>query len=163
MSTDLAPVTERARALLAPLGESEARRAIHAALDHVGRASSPHVRSYGLLLQKAPDSGDLPLRRISVLVGEERSDTVHEAQYFAGKLVESQLAVAAVVVNRLQPRFGDTTATEAAGHEAGPNPAVCYLADDGSFARNERRRRVPRPGRRPRPRRSRRPVPRSSP
>ena len=49
-----------------------------------------------------------------VLVASARADTVVEAMYFAGRLVDSHLAVGAVVINRLQPRFGDTTSAEAA-------------------------------------------------
>ncbi len=48
-----------------------------------------------------------------VLVASARHDTVVEARYFAARLVESQLVVAAVVINRLQPRFGDITPAEA--------------------------------------------------
>ena len=40
-----------------------------------------------------------------VLVASPRLDTVAEARYFADRLAESDLSVAAVVVNRLQPRF----------------------------------------------------------
>ncbi|MCU1366268.1 MAG: putative anion transporting ATPase [Ilumatobacteraceae bacterium] len=43
-----------------------------------------------------------------VLVASARHDTVVEARYFAGRLAESKLDVAAVVINRLQPRFGET-------------------------------------------------------
>ena len=49
-----------------------------------------------------------------VLVASARADTVVEAMYFAGRLVDSHLAVGAVVINRLQPRFGDATPAEAA-------------------------------------------------
>jgi anion-transporting ArsA/GET3 family ATPase len=48
-----------------------------------------------------------------VLVASARVDTVVEAMYFADRLVQSKLAVAAVVVNRLQPRFGTATPAEA--------------------------------------------------
>jgi anion-transporting ArsA/GET3 family ATPase len=48
-----------------------------------------------------------------VLIASPRRDTIEEAEYFAGKLVESNLSVAAVVINRLQPRFGDATPEEA--------------------------------------------------
>jgi len=48
-----------------------------------------------------------------VLIASPRRDTVVEAQYFAERLAESDLAVAAVVVNRLCPRFGDTSADDA--------------------------------------------------
>ena len=48
-----------------------------------------------------------------VLVASARYDTVDEARYFASRLAESRLSVAAVVLNRLQPRFGSATETEA--------------------------------------------------
>ncbi len=41
-----------------------------------------------------------------VLVASPRGDTVNEATFFARKLAESQLAVKAVIVNRMHPRFG---------------------------------------------------------
>ena len=47
-----------------------------------------------------------------VLVASARHDTVVEARYFAGRLEESKLAVAAVIVNRLHPRFGNSTASQ---------------------------------------------------
>jgi len=47
-----------------------------------------------------------------VLIASPRADTVVEALYFAGRLTESKLDVAAVVVNRLQPRFGDQTGAD---------------------------------------------------
>ncbi len=42
-----------------------------------------------------------------VLVASPRSDSVDEAVHFAGKLAESNMAVTALVVNRVQPRFAD--------------------------------------------------------
>jgi len=42
-----------------------------------------------------------------VLVASPRSDSVEEAVHFAGKLAESEMSVAALVVNRVQPRFAD--------------------------------------------------------
>jgi anion-transporting ArsA/GET3 family ATPase len=45
-----------------------------------------------------------------VLVASARRDTVEEAQFFADRLQESSLAVGAVVINRLQPNFGDDAA-----------------------------------------------------
>ena len=41
-----------------------------------------------------------------VLVASPRRDTVAEARFFAAKLAERQLSVRALVVNRMQPRFG---------------------------------------------------------
>ena len=50
-----------------------------------------------------------------VLVASPRRDTVDEARFFAAKLAEGDLAVRALVVNRMQPRFGSglTEATAA--------------------------------------------------
>jgi anion-transporting ArsA/GET3 family ATPase len=41
-----------------------------------------------------------------VLVASPRQDTVEEARFFAAKLGESGIGVRALVVNRMQPRFG---------------------------------------------------------
>ncbi len=41
-----------------------------------------------------------------VLVASPRGDTVEEASYFADRLDEAGIAVAALVVNRMHPRFG---------------------------------------------------------
>ncbi len=62
------------------------------------RSRAAHVRE--LLAQ-----GDTAF----VLVASPRPDSVDEAVHFAGKLAESQLSVAALVVNRIQPRFADDT------------------------------------------------------
>ena len=40
-----------------------------------------------------------------MLVASPKRDTVQEARYFAGKLAEADLTVAALVVNRMHPRF----------------------------------------------------------
>jgi len=48
-----------------------------------------------------------------VLIASPRRDTVVEAQYFAGRLAESKLEVSSIVINRLQPVFGESTAAEA--------------------------------------------------
>ncbi len=65
-----------------------------------------------------------------VLVASPRRDTVDEASYLAGRLIESKLPVAAVIINRLQPRFGASTAAEAAAHaeaQAITQPALAAL------------------------------------
>ncbi len=65
-----------------------------------------------------------------VLVASPRHDTVVEARYFADRLTESGLSVAAVVVNRLQPRFGDATAAHAlasAEEHLHSNPALSAM------------------------------------
>jgi anion-transporting ArsA/GET3 family ATPase len=58
-----------------------------------------------------------------VLVASPRHDTVDEALYFAGRLEDSQLSVAAVVVNRLHPRFGEGDADAAASAAAAEHDA----------------------------------------
>jgi anion-transporting ArsA/GET3 family ATPase len=45
-----------------------------------------------------------------VLVASPREDTIEEACYFAGRLAESDLEVAAIVVNRCTPTFGEPPA-----------------------------------------------------
>ena len=42
-----------------------------------------------------------------VLVASPRRDTIEEATYFADQLLEADLRVRALVVNRMHPRFGD--------------------------------------------------------
>jgi anion-transporting ArsA/GET3 family ATPase len=42
-----------------------------------------------------------------VLVASPRRDTIEEARYFAEKLAEADIAVRALIVNRMHPRFGD--------------------------------------------------------
>jgi anion-transporting ArsA/GET3 family ATPase len=42
-----------------------------------------------------------------VLVASPRRDTVEEADFFARRLAESDIAVRALIVNRMHPRFGD--------------------------------------------------------
>lgn len=41
-----------------------------------------------------------------VLVASPRRDTIEEARYFAEKLAEAGIAVRALIVNRMHPRFG---------------------------------------------------------
>ncbi len=42
-----------------------------------------------------------------VLVASPRRDTIEEARYFASKLAEADIAVRALIVNRMHPRFDD--------------------------------------------------------
>jgi anion-transporting ArsA/GET3 family ATPase len=44
-----------------------------------------------------------------VLVASPRVDTIDEARFFAGRLVEKDLDVAAIIVNRATPDFGEPT------------------------------------------------------
>jgi anion-transporting ArsA/GET3 family ATPase len=46
-------------------------------------------------------------RTAFVLVASPRRDTVDEADFFARRLAESGIAVRALIVNRMHPRFGD--------------------------------------------------------
>ena len=48
-----------------------------------------------------------------VLVASPRTDTVEEASFFAEKLAENDVAIAALVVNRMHPTFGTGTAADA--------------------------------------------------
>ena len=66
-----------------------------------------------------------------VLVASPRRDTIEEARYFAERLAEAGIAVRALVVNRMHPRFGDGLA-EATGERA----ATLDGSDLGSLYRN---------------------------
>ncbi|MDQ6909717.1 MAG: AAA family ATPase [Actinomycetota bacterium] len=78
-----------------------------------------------------------------VLVSSPRRDAVEEADFFARKLSEAGIAVQALVVNRMHPRFGDGTAVQAreqaasAGAPLAPfyeNLADLYEVSDGEEA-----------------------------
>src|SRR5436305_4368397 len=62
-----------------------------------------------------------------VLVTSPRRDSVEEAAFFAGRLAEERLRVAALIVNRMHPPFGPGSAADAyaaatkyAGTDLGP-------------------------------------------
>jgi anion-transporting ArsA/GET3 family ATPase len=79
-----------------------------------------------------------------VLVASPRRDTVEEATFFAGKLQASGLEVAALVVNRMHPRFGGSVpgADRArAATLAGTDLGTLYanLADFRNMAEGEER------------------------
>ena len=52
-----------------------------------------------------------------MLVASPRRDTIEEARFFATKLGEADIAVRALIVNRMHPSFGDGLA-EATGERA---------------------------------------------
>ena len=54
-----------------------------------------------------------------VLVTSARPDAITEASFFAEKLAERDVAVAALVVNRIAPSFGDGTHRRGRGRRAG--------------------------------------------
>jgi len=66
-----------------------------------------------------------------VLVASPRRDTIEEARFFAEKLGDADIAVRALVVNRMHPRFGDGLA-EAARERA----ATLEGTDLGGLYRN---------------------------
>src|SRR5687768_13759686 len=66
-----------------------------------------------------------------VLVASPRRDAVEEALYFAEKLLESDIGVDALVVNRLHPRFGDGEVDRDRG------PLYANLADFRDIAARE--------------------------
>jgi len=59
-----------------------------------------------------------------VLVASPRPDSVDEAVHFAGKLVESDMAVTALVVNRVQPRFAEDAQLDELRSLSGPVPGT---------------------------------------
>jgi anion-transporting ArsA/GET3 family ATPase len=74
-----------------------------------------------------------------VLVASPRRDSVDEALYFARKLAESDITVAAVVVNRVFPRFGTSTGRQrhAEGGSSGLAVLEANLADLNAVATKE--------------------------
>ncbi len=73
-----------------------------------------------------------------VLVASPRPDSIDEAIHFAGKLAESQRSAAALIVNRVQPRFASDDQLNSlaphggpAGHREGGAPgALADLVDN---------------------------------
>ena len=61
-----------------------------------------------------------------IVVASPRRDATAEAVFFADKLVEAGLGVDAVIVNRMQPSFGDREPTL----PSGASPALRLLADN---------------------------------
>ena len=57
-----------------------------------------------------------------VLVASPRPDSVDEAVHFAGKLIESDMSVTALVVNRVQPRFAEDAQLDRLRRLSGPEP-----------------------------------------
>ncbi|MCB0977375.1 MAG: hypothetical protein KDB02_07935, partial [Acidimicrobiales bacterium] len=51
-----------------------------------------------------------------VLVASPRRDTVAEARFFADKLAEANIAVSALIVNRMHPRFSDALPEALSAH-----------------------------------------------
>jgi anion-transporting ArsA/GET3 family ATPase len=62
-----------------------------------------------------------------LIVASPRHDTVSEATFFADKLADNGVNVAAVVINRLHPRFGEGTSAEAQ-HSAGSAKSAAQRA-----------------------------------
>ena len=57
-----------------------------------------------------------------VLVASPRADSVEEAVHFAGKLAESRMSVAGLIVNRVQPRFAQDAELAALRGAGGRRP-----------------------------------------
>jgi anion-transporting ArsA/GET3 family ATPase len=74
-----------------------------------------------------------------VLVTSARPDAIGEASFFAEKLAERAVTVAALVVNRIAPSFGDGTGD----HDAPPVPGMevleANLAELNAVAAREER------------------------
>ena len=62
-----------------------------------------------------------------VLVAAPRRDAIEEALYFAARLEESAIAVEALVVNRMHPRFGPTPSVLTRPQEASAPDAAALL------------------------------------
>src|SRR5262249_26642191 len=84
-------------------------------------------------------------RTAFVLVAAPRRDAVDEAMYFANRLQASNIAIEALIVNRLHPRFGPvpavlTNPAAASAAEAAPLAALLdNLRNFDGIARREER------------------------
>ncbi len=65
-----------------------------------------------------------------VLVASPRPDSVDEAVHFAGKLIESEMSVTALVVNRVQPRFVEDARLAALPSATGQGNTLEQLVDN---------------------------------
>ncbi|MGD9794253.1 MAG: ArsA family ATPase [Acidimicrobiia bacterium] len=67
-----------------------------------------------------------------VLVASPRPDAVAEARYFTGRLAQSDIAVEALVVNRVHPRFATRSAGEvsALARQLDGDPELASMLDD---------------------------------
>jgi anion-transporting ArsA/GET3 family ATPase len=74
-----------------------------------------------------------------VLVTSARPDAVTEAGFFAEKLAERDVAVAALVVNRIAPSFGDVDGASRAHTAAALDPLEANLAALNALAAREER------------------------
>ncbi len=63
-----------------------------------------------------------------VLVTSPQHDAIGEATWFADQLTDQGFAIAATVVNRVQPSFGDGTAADAVAHAAKATEADDHVA-----------------------------------
>jgi anion-transporting ArsA/GET3 family ATPase len=73
-----------------------------------------------------------------VLVTSARPDAVAEASFFAEQLLEREVVPAALVVNRIHPRFGGPDGPDSPGTSGGPLAALeANLADLNAVARRE--------------------------
>jgi anion-transporting ArsA/GET3 family ATPase len=66
-----------------------------------------------------------------VLVTAARPDAVSEASYFADKLAERSVAVAALVVNRIAPAFGDAGGDDTSSAAGSDGPGVAAVGGVG--------------------------------
>lgn len=73
-----------------------------------------------------------------VLVASPRRDTLGEATYFADRLADFRLAVAALVVNRATPDFADLPGTGTRSKDPAMAPLVANLAELRAAANGER-------------------------
>jgi hypothetical protein len=106
MSSEMSPLTMALAEVLAPLGEDEERRAVEAALAHLG-LRRPTI--YGVELRIDKNRRSLPRRRIGVLLAELDG-------YLPYEVVVSDVAavVSATARPDLMPPFSDEEVAEAA-------------------------------------------------
>ena len=79
MTTDMSPLTERMRDVIAPLGAEEERRAVEAALaSRDGIRQNLLVRGAELAIDKPARRGETPVRRVRVLLSARGESVARE-------------------------------------------------------------------------------------
>jgi hypothetical protein len=106
MNSEMSPLTRDFAEVIAPLGEDEERRAVEAALAHLGLR---RPRVYGVELRIDKNRRSLPRRRIGVLLAELDGYLPHEVV-----VSDDAAVVSASARPDLMPPFSDEEVAEAA-------------------------------------------------
>ena len=126
MNSEMSPLTRDFAEVIAPLGEDEERRAVEAALAHLG-LRRPSV--YGVELRIDKNRRSLPRRRIGVLLGELDGYLPYEVV-----VSDDAAVVSATARPDLMPPFSDEevagggrTCAKRGAHRRGGSTVGCQV------------------------------------